>query len=117
VGLWWLLCYFCVMLGNHRFWLSTVMLLSACTAVLEVRTRPAEVWQWLNCVSKMLQSPCDVCCVLLLSACRAVLEGRSRPGEVWQWLRSVSSGGVSAGSLEVKAERAAASLRPTARRS
>lgn len=52
----------------------------------------------------------------LLQAYRAVLDGRERPGDTWEWLRGVSKGGVSAGSLEVKQERAVASLRPTARR-
>eukprot|EP00775_Hariotina_reticulata_P002853 gene2853-3146_t len=54
----------------------------------------------------------------LLEGYRAVLDGSRRPGEVWQWLKGVTAGhgGVGAGSLEVKAERAAASLRPSARR-
>lgn len=47
---------------------------------------------------------------------RDVLDGNVPPGHAWEWLTAESKGGVSAGSLEVKKERAVSSLRPTARR-
>jgi ABC-type nitrate/sulfonate/bicarbonate transport system substrate-binding protein len=54
----------------------------------------------------------------LLEGYRAALEGSRKPREVWELLKGVTAGqgGVGPGSLEVKAERAASSLRPTARR-
>lgn len=53
----------------------------------------------------------------LLETYRRVLQGRQRPREAWRWLQDSCAGGVSSGSLEVKGERAVASLRPSARRS
>lgn len=53
----------------------------------------------------------------LLETYRRVLQGRQKPREAWRWLQDSCAGGVSSGSLEVKGERAASSLRPSARRS
>lgn len=58
----------------------------------------------------------------ILEAYRGVLEGNRSPGSVWRWLSNLPSRfgnveGVTAGSLEVKRERPAASLKPVARRS
>lgn len=53
----------------------------------------------------------------LLSRYHELLQGRLAPGGLAEWLRrNACPGGVGPGSLEVKAERAADSLRPTARR-
>lgn len=53
----------------------------------------------------------------LLETYRRVLQGRLKPREAWRWLQDSCAGGVAAGSLEVKGERAVSSLRPSARRS
>jgi hypothetical protein len=52
----------------------------------------------------------------LLDTYRRVLEGRQKTREAWRWLQDHCAGGVAAGSLEVKGERAVSSLRPSARR-
>ncbi|KAF8065609.1 LHT2 [Scenedesmus sp. PABB004] len=52
----------------------------------------------------------------LLEAYRAVLVGEARPGAAWAEVRAACGGRLTPGSLEVSAERAAGSLRPTARR-
>jgi len=52
----------------------------------------------------------------LLDTYRRVLQGRQKPREAWRWLQESCAGGVAAGSLEVKGERAVSSLRPSARR-
>jgi hypothetical protein len=57
----------------------------------------------------------------LLEAYRDVLRGTRSPGSAWKWLEGMPSrfgavGGMTAGSLEVKAERLAASLKPVGRR-
>lgn len=54
-------------------------------------------------------------------ACRDVLDGSRSPSDLWRWMGALPDAnghahGVAAGSLEVKAERAASTLRPTARR-
>ena len=55
----------------------------------------------------------------VLEAYRDVMSGKRSPGAVWRWLGSLASRwgaveGVTAGSLEVKTERPAAVLKPTA---
>lgn len=57
----------------------------------------------------------------LLNRHRRALLGESAPGELWRWLdalpdRQGRAQGVTSGSLRVRDERAAASLRPSARR-
>ncbi len=55
----------------------------------------------------------------LLEAYRDVMSGKKPLGEVWRWLGTLATRwgaveGVTAGSLEVKSERSAAALKPTA---
>jgi hypothetical protein len=64
---------------------------------------------------ELVDEPAELVAPLLL-ACYDVLHGRLKPGAAWRWLQGACAGGVSAGALEVKGERAAASLRPSARR-
>lgn len=52
----------------------------------------------------------------LLETYRRVLQGRMKPRDAWRWLQDNCAGGVAAGSLDVKGERAVSSLRPSARR-
>jgi hypothetical protein len=57
----------------------------------------------------------------ILAAYRGVLSGSRSPGDAWRWLDSLPTKfgiveGVTAGSLEVKAERLAASLKPVGSR-
>lgn len=57
----------------------------------------------------------------LLAKHRSVLRGEMAPGELWRWLSQLPDRhgrvqGVTSGSLRVRAEREAASLRPSARR-
>ena len=55
----------------------------------------------------------------LLEAYRDAMSGERSPGEVWRWLGSLATRwgaveGITVGSLEVKSERLAATLKPTA---
>ncbi len=55
----------------------------------------------------------------LLEAYRDAMSGQRPPGEVWRWLGTLATRwgsvqGVTAGSLEVRTERSAAGLKPTA---
>jgi hypothetical protein len=52
----------------------------------------------------------------LLETYHQALQGSLKQRAAWQWLQDNCAGGVSGGSLEVKGERAASSLRPSARR-
>lgn len=65
---------------------------------------------------ELVNEPADFVRPLLETYLR-VLQGRQKPREAWRWLQDSCEGGVSSGSLEVKGERAATSLRPSARRS
>ncbi len=53
----------------------------------------------------------------LLQGYQSLLSGTRSATELWRWLGGACTGGVSEGSLAVRGERAAAELRPSARRS
>ena len=55
----------------------------------------------------------------LLEAYRDAMSGQRSPGDVWRWMGRLATRwgaveGVTAGSLEVRVERSAAVLKPTA---
>lgn len=64
---------------------------------------------------ELVNEPED-CVRPLLETYVAVLQGRMKPRDAWRWLQDNCAGGVAAGSLDVKGERAVSSLRPSARR-